>query len=201
MIIFLGDYFDERRYGPYAYSETENFLEICELARNNHHIHLLIGNHDYQYTDFTDSRISSYNRRKDKEFNRALIDNICLLHIAYIEDRREKPIIFSHAGVSQTFMERVGISSVHKINMLFRERPWKFEFLPCFNAERANRYGDNIWQSPLWIRPDSLLQDAIPGYEQVVGHSQVDDIQEKVSANGDKIYFTCTFDENCLVLQ
>lgn len=200
-IIFLGDYFDERGSGPYAESQTDNFLEVCSLARENPNVHLLLGNHDFQYTDFTDSHTTSYDKRKSKSYNKVLMDNMDLLNIVYIERDREKPIIFSHAGVSQDFLKYCQIRSVDGINDKFREYPWKFEFIPCAWGEIADIFGDNVWQTPLWIRPDSLLQGAVSGYDQVVGHTPVEAIEERTSVNGDTIYLTCTFNADYLELQ
>jgi hypothetical protein len=43
----------------------------------------------------------------------------------------------------------------------------------------TDSYGDNIWQGPLWVRPDSLDADKIYGYIQVVGHTEGDKIKYK----------------------
>lgn len=197
-IIFLGDYFDKRGHGPYAESQVDNFLEICSLARKNANVHLLLGNHDFQYTDFTDSRTSSYDERMGGKFNKVLMANMDLLRIVHIDRQREKPIIFSHAGVSQGFLERCEIDSLDKINDKFWDSPWEFAFQLFYNGEMADMYGDNIWQSPLWIRPYSLMEGAVEGYDQAVGHTPVEVIQEMATINGDAIYLTCTFDANYL---
>lgn len=199
-IVFLGDYFDKRGNGPYANSQTDNFLEICSLARNNPNVHLLMGNHDFQYTDLTSIRTTSFDECRRKEYNNTLMENIDLLQIVYIVRQKNKQIIFSHAGVTQDFLEYCNIHSVDEINRCFKNRPWRFEFLPHHKGEQAENHGDNVWQTPLWVRPKSLLKAAIAGYEQVVGHTQVSRIEEKKSVHGDKIYLTCTFDANCLVL-
>lgn len=200
-IIFLGDYFDKRGYGPYAESQSANFLEICALARENANVRLLLGNHDIQYTDFTDKHTSSYDRYHGREYNKALMDNLDLLNIVHIERQRKKPVIFSHAGVSQDFLQYCQIPSVDDINAKFRECPGKFDFITSAYGEYADIYGDNVWQSPIWIRPDSLKEGAMPGYDQVVGHTPVPEIEKVKSVNGDTIYLTCTFDANCLELQ
>ena len=200
-IIFLGDYFDKRGSGPYAESQTDNFLEICALSRDNPNIHMLLGNHDFQYTDFAISHTTSYDKRRSKSYNKALMDNLDLLNIVYIENNREKPVIFSHAGVSQNFMNACQISSVDKINNKFKTYPWKFDFITCFGGEIANNFGDNVWQTPLWIRPDSLIEGAVASYDQVVGHTQVEEIETRTSLHGDTIYLTCTFNANCLELK
>ncbi len=39
-------------------------------------------------------------------------------------------------------------------------------------------YGDTISQSPIWVRPKSLLQDKLDGFRQIVGHTPQDIPQE-----------------------
>ena len=60
------------------------------------------------------------------------------------------------------------------INELFYTNLDAFAFQrPSFRKLTAEQslYGDNIYQSPLWIRPNSLHQDALPNYRQIVGHT------------------------------
>ena len=45
-----------------------------------------------------------------------------------------------------------------------------------FNKKDTSLCGDSIYQSPIWIRPGSLMRDMLPGYNQVVGHTQVKEI-------------------------
>jgi hypothetical protein len=42
----------------------------------------------------------------------------------------------------------------------------------------SNPYGNNPYQSPIWIRPSSLIKDKLEGYKQVVGHTQVTQMSE-----------------------
>ena len=50
-------------------------------------------------------------------------------------------------------------------------------------------YGDEVTQNPLWIRPDSLMKSAVPGVNQVVGHTEVPDEQRIRMHGTDKIIF------------
>jgi hypothetical protein len=55
------------------------------------------------------------------------------------------------------------------INALFLSRPQAFDFTTGANYDM---YGDDVTQTPIWVRPNSLLEDRVPGYIQVVGHTQ-----------------------------
>ena len=79
-----------------------------------------------------------------------------------------------------TDLESVSIL-VNEINDHFKYKPGIFEF------NGFNPYGDNTYQTPIWIRPASLMQvnkDTIlkETVRQVVGHTQVKNIFESVKA-------------------
>jgi hypothetical protein len=71
------------------------------------------------------------------------------------------------------------------INECFTENPGILAFCGF------DRSGNDITQGPLWIRPESLISDALPGYSQIVGHTPVKDIrrQEILNAKNVSIYF------------
>jgi hypothetical protein len=45
-----------------------------------------------------------------------------------------------------------------------------FQFMDYQNADSS---GDNVYQSPIWVRPKSLLADPLVGFKQVVGHTRM----------------------------
>jgi hypothetical protein len=65
-------------------------------------------------------------------------------------------------------MRCAGIEDISEINPLFRERPNFFRWVG------PNNYGDNANEGPLWIRPASLCKTSVKGYNQIVGHTEVD---------------------------
>lgn len=77
--------------------------------------------------------------------------------------------IISHAGVSVTWLRDHNLT-VDTINETF-----KVNTKIC-NWSGDNMYGDDVTQSPLWIRPRSLLSDLPVGWEQIVGHTHQKDI-------------------------
>jgi hypothetical protein len=95
-------------------------------------------------------------------------------------------VIFSHAGVSSTWCRDNRIDPRHPmdINSLWREGN-----LEPFFLHGTNSSGDSITESPVWIRPESLLKDKIPKFIQVVGHTY----QEKIT-NTSGVFFTDVLD-------
>jgi hypothetical protein len=58
-----------------------------------------------------------------------------------------------------------------------------------------NIYGDDITQSPIWIRPSSLCEDPLSGYNQIVGHTPVRAISELAINEGkNKVVLIDTYD-------
>ncbi len=177
-IIFIGDYFDDYANTP-AIDQLNNFLEICELKadrtmRKKETI-LLIGNHDYHYmNNGTWDAYSGYQPKAKEMFNNALTRLEKFLQLAYLS---EDDTIYSHAGVTNSFLDRFFINSknpktiVDSLNNMFREHPDRYKF---YENDRGG-YGDNVNQSPIWVRPGSLVQDKIDGH-MVIGHTKLPDV-------------------------
>ena len=115
--------------------------------------------------------------------------------------------LFVHAGISKTWCENYNINVNNleeEINNLFNKEIFAFSFQPapyinklsCRNS--PNPYGDDIWQSPMWIRPYSLMFDKLDNFIQIVGHTGHDDLTFK-----DNIWFIdCqTTQEKPLILE
>jgi hypothetical protein len=105
------------------------------------------------------------------EIQKALEENMDLIKVLYVTRDR---IIISHAGVSTTFMIRMTARGVRKpedINAAFlRDRN-------ILTFSGINNYGDDITQSPIWIRPASLIKDHLAGYSQIAGHTEYSEIR------------------------
>jgi hypothetical protein len=169
---FTGDYFDsfnipfKRQFG--------NFRELCEAARADPRIKLCLGNHDYQY--ISNISIQRYSGFQDKYYdyiNEILERNMDLLNIVYVTPDNN---LISHAGVSKTFMKKIkkqGAAGVEGINEAFtRDRD-------VLRFDGDDIYGDDVTQSPIWIRPRSLESDPVSGYHQIVGHTPVEAVTEQ----------------------
>lgn len=194
-VIFLGDYFDRRGHGPFARSDVQNFREICEYARSNPDTHLLVGNHDFDYTPFADVLPQAW---WNLEANRqAVQENLDLLKMVFVDYSGAEPLLFSHGGVTTAFMNLYGCKTPEDLNTLWRKRPEVFEWQSHdpVSGEMSDRYGDNIWQSPIWARIMALTGNGVPGFNQVVGHTPVRSPEMMTTVNGDRFLLTCTLDD------
>lgn len=195
-VIFLGDYFDRRGYGPFASSDAQNFLEICDYARNNPATYLLVGNHDYDYLPFARWQPEPWGK-KERENREALLANLDLLQPLYVADNK---VIFSHGGLSQTFMNENSLSHPAEVNQLWITRPEVFDFRQRDPAtgQWSDRHGDDPWQSTIWARTKAMEEDGAKGYDQVAGHTPVRVPQAFATTYGDKILLTCTLDDTLI---
>lgn len=193
-LIFLGDYFLHRGYGPFAQSEAQNFLDICEYTRSFPDTHMLIGNHDFDYTPFPGWPLWDKNERENRK---AIMDNIDLLNMVFVDNSEEKGLIFSHGGVTQTFMDLNKLKTPEELNLLWRSSPEKFRFVERDpkSGVYSEIHGDDPWQSPIWARTMAITEDGIAGFNQVVGHTVVRVPEIYTTIHGDKFIMTCTLDD------
>ncbi|MDR2048098.1 MAG: metallophosphoesterase [Treponema sp.] len=166
---FTGDYFDSHDPSVGFQKQYKNFVEICAAARKDKRIRLCLGNHDYHYLQGVDGeRYSGFQARHSGKIGAVLEQNIDLLTVV----QADGDYLISHAGVTNYFLESLGLTSPLEINGAFV----KNRRILVFNGE--NIYGDDGTQSPIWIRPRSLCEDPLAGYNQIVGHTPVDRINE-----------------------
>ena len=171
--IFLGDYFDSKELS--VNDINNNFDKIIKFKElNPNKVHLLLGNHDYHYLHFTDSTYSGYNKQQDliKDKLLSLIENN-ILYPVYNE--KGTSIVYSHAGITKTWLKNVCINKDDiyelsiEINNLIKISPALFDFV--WEDFSTSLYGDNVYQSPIWVRPNSLVEDSVDDAIQIVGHT------------------------------
>ena len=182
--IFLGDYFDSKGHIRTSEEEFLNFQEIVAYKNLHQNIDLLIGNHDIQYLG--SSRTSSFQRSTHlliHDYLQLMVEQE-VLKVAVCYDS----YLFSHAGISNEWLRYKGYSSWEEANLHIKYNPKSIAFV---SSPLANPTGDDPFQSPVWIRPYSLLLAAVPGYHQVVGHTRLKKmrIQEQC---GLRYFFTDT---------
>lgn len=205
-IIFLGDYFDS--FDIPGVEQIHNFKEIIEYKKtSSKEVVMLIGNHDHQYfPEVGYTGTSGYQPGIAPSISQVIEENRDHLQIAYGFNN----YLFTHAGVSPIFMDQVfGSNSWSKenvvtdLNEMFKHKP------KVFNFNGFDPYGDNITQTPIWIRPRSLMASnnmsinkknpklssktsLKKDYIQIVGHTQVIklDVDGAMKAMGGRYYFT-----------
>jgi hypothetical protein len=175
-IIFLGDYFDSKE-NISAKAQMENFEEILLLkAANPGKVVLLIGNHDFHYMPLCLSIgewYSGYQAGAGHAISHVLQEARDLLQVSYWD----APYLFTHAGVTKTWLRRtLPFESGEAINLSgMRIDDYindVFQFIPkYFLFAGRDSSGDDPTQSPIWVRPASLNEDAYPAIH-VVGHTQ-----------------------------
>lgn len=196
-IIFLGDYVDSFDIPPKQ--QIKNLQEILEFKRKNkNRVVLLFGNHDYHYTSYALKHRIQYSGFKHKymyQYNH-------LIQQAYDEGLFQACMIYgkyllSHAGISKIWCEKFNINMQdleNNINHLFSTNLAPFDFL--WGNGFSSSTGDNVWQSPLWIRPNSLYESHVEDYIHIVGHT----IVEKTTDIRGKILLTDTEQRNFIKL-
>lgn len=134
-VIFLGDYLD-----PYDYEYEENpdalyedsidcLKDIINLKKElGNKCILLLGNHIDHYLWWTFPESSRYNRHDGSTYSKLLRDNIDLFNVTWVE----KNIIFSHAGITNEWAQKVWekleypedeLPDIKEIAELFRDTP------------------------------------------------------------------------------
>lgn len=192
IVVFLGDYFDKCGRYPCADNELDNFLEICGYARNNPGTYLLLGNHDYDYLPWA----KNFSENPNYEYQKALLKNMDILSIVHVIGKN----IFSHAGITNTFMFLHNLKHPAELNCLFSLKPECFDWIEAdpITGVSSTSTGDDIWQSPIWTRTFALQTDGLKGYSQIVGHTPVRDAGYLKTDYGNKILMTCDFSNEIL---
>jgi len=200
-VIFIGDYFDS--FDISGVEQIDNFKQIIQYKENNPQVEviLLIGNHDYHYfPEIGYTSTSGYQNKIAPSITQVIDENRNHLQMAYQMDK----FLFTHAGVSPEFMDQVfgrdgwnRDKVVEDLNELFRYKPKAFDF------NGFDPYGDNTYQTPIWIRPGSLMasnkrhpKGLKNDYIQVVGHTGMKklDIEGSNKTTGGRYYFIDTMD-------
>jgi len=174
-MVFLGDYWDSLNLSHEV--QRANFLEILEYKKKNFdRVKLLLGNHDYHYLPGVRSQGEAYSGFQavwSFDIGSFFSSNKESFQMAFDYG----PFLITHAGVSKTWLNARDYYKTNQgleahevaryINGLFAKSPSFFRFTGY------NIYGDNLTQSPIWIRPASLLKEAqeFP-FIQIVGHTQ-----------------------------
>ena len=166
LFIFLGDYVSSHD-GISGQEQLDNLKEI--LAYKEEHpdkVILLRGNHDMQHLGYYWAECSGYFRDVGREMGKPELKERYLLDTQWIYIYKD--IVFSHAGVSKRWFDDSGVCFLNEINNL--EPSELFGFRPC---KMSDYYGISETQGPTWIRPQTLIEYAIPEWRQVVGHTPV----------------------------
>ena len=115
-IVFLGDYLDPYTgYEPITSEDAyNNFLEILEYAKSDSRIILLIGNHDWHY--FVNLDTCRMDFARERMIEKLFVENISLFRLTYTVEVDGCKYLFSHAGISQKWLNDVSAMAVQEYN-------------------------------------------------------------------------------------
>ena len=170
-IVFIGDYFDTHD-DVTPEQQIDNFLSISEYKKANmDKVVLLIGNHDYHYTGYAYSTYSGYQYGAAPRIREILLEALKddLMQMCYKHDI----YVFTHAGITKTWATRCNIDIndlENSINETFKTKPMYFDFTMGDNFSQT---GNDITQTPIWVRPQALLSDKLDDIVYIVGHTTV----------------------------
>lgn len=175
--VFIGDYFDSWDLPGITQLANYEHIDLVARAANlaKRKVIRLVGNHDHHYfPEVGYNGCSGYQANMKIAFENAIRETRDDLRLAYQVDN----FIFTHAGVSEVYMdEKFGALNwkwdevADKLNDLWRSNVHHIDF------NGRDEHGDNITQTPIWIRPKSLKYSSSGylkknGVIQVVGHTQ-----------------------------
>lgn len=195
-VVFIGDYFDSYDKELTAAVQMYNMQEIIDFKKIGViEVILLIGNHDHHYfPEIGYTGTSGYQSGAATAIGHLLNENREHFQMAYLHDSAHDNILCTHAGVGydwlvnqNKFDPQHGGRIDDFINDIWKYKPGVF----VFNGR--DQYGDSKTQTPIWIRPGSLMsgnKDTFlkEQYIQIVGHTQVNTI-DMGKATGGKYYF------------
>lgn len=193
-VVFMGDYFDS--FDLSAAVQMHNFQELIDYKTTSKaSVIMLIGNHDLHYfSGINDAQTSGFQRVAYWQINQLVEDNKHHMQMAYQYGK----YLCSHAGISPEWLNRRGYnhsegSIVRFVNDLWKHKPGAFSFADN-GYGHSNPYGDDTYQTPVWIRPKSLMKACKnttlkQDYIQIVGHTEVKSIDIKGNGTGGRYYF------------
>ncbi len=161
-VIFLGDYVSTHDWVSES-DQVSNLLEILRFKDHHPETVLLRGNHDMQHLGYYWAECSGYFPRVAElmsDFKEEFLAKTQWIHVM-------DNTIFSHAGISTKWLETNRLT-LDGINALAPCERFGFS-----SSDPWDIYGTSPEQPPTWIRPETLVNVMIPGYDQVVGHTPV----------------------------
>ncbi len=176
-IIFIGDYVDSHTLSDFAI--LENIKKIISLKkRHPDKVVLLLGNHDVQYLHFPRHQISGFRATMQPELTALFNKNRHLFQMAY---QRGNDIV-THAGITNSwyneFLRLPILDDIREDGDTIADLINKVEnttarYLLYATSIYRGGYGNGGF---LWADYKETSIDMLDGFNQIVGHTQVQDI-------------------------
>ena len=204
-IVFLGDYIDEFNEGAKRIIDSTLFLADWVKTRRSEGltVNALLGNHDlpyvvvYQDPGYYQVRNSvavpshSSAQYKLRGTMRSMIDAVAV-YISYKDAATgvQRGLVASHAGFVESWSSKFGYKDakdlVNKTNRLYKQ-----DSLYRLSWAGPERGGFDL-PSPCWAGEHELIEGALHGVTQVVGHTPHSGIIKRVSDGGGDLWFCDT---------
>lgn len=186
-IIFLGDYVSSH-YMISAHEQLNNLDEIFDYKEAfSGKVTLLRGNHDMQHLGYPWARCSGFDRTVALMMPKERY--LRLTQWTFIDDATRN--LFSHAGISRVWMDKARLTDVHAINAMEPSELFGFSL----DDYPADNYGTSPTQPLTWIRPETLAECAVEGWNQIVGHTPTPRLHSIKTAAGDSIWLCDTLED------
>lgn len=190
--VFLGDYVGTHDRNMTSEQQIDNLNDLLNWAAEMNkytpgRVILLRGNHDMQHLGYPWASCSGLDWHVQAEMMKLKDRFLDATQWVYVDGN----IVYSHAGLSDVWMERNELTDPIQVNDL--EPSKVFGFSPC---KLSDYHGDSVTQPPTWIRPWGLFQNAFGDYTYIVGHttySHITYVKEEM-LNG---YMESYADSNC----
>jgi predicted MPP superfamily phosphohydrolase len=168
LYIFMGDYFDS--FNIDIMTQMHNFRDLINFKKENtDKVITLLGNHDFHYTSGCIGTYSGFHNTL--LFNMKLeLDELIRDGVLIMAHQIDK-YLFTHAGVTKTWANEVGIDVNNLVDSLNEHLIYKPKVFNFRVGKNNSAYGDDLTQGPLWVRPNSLIKDCLD-YIHVVGHTE-----------------------------
>lgn len=206
LTIFLGDYVSTHD-DISAEQQLSNLEDILNYKEENpDKVILLRGNHDTQHLGYPWAECSGWNGKVWHHMGESNFKNRFLKLTQWVHVDDNLKVIFSHAGISEVWLKKSAEPAViDKIGSQYDDGSVDLEILldHINDLEPSEIFGfipDNYFdmcgtsktQSPVWIRPETLCQCNVVGYDQVVGHTPIREIHKVVeSTKGKQAIWLC----------
>jgi hypothetical protein len=177
-LIFLGDYVDSD-----SLSDTvllKNLERIISLKKKYpEKIVLLLGNHDVQYLHFPRHRCTGFRPSMQPALTKLFNTNRHFFQMAY----QYRNYIFTHAGITNSwYNEFLRLPTLDQIrsdedtiaDLINKVEQTNLRYLLYATSIFRGGHGNGSF---LWADQKETSVDMLAGYHQVVGHTQVEQIQ------------------------
>lgn len=167
-IIFMGDYVSTHDKNVTIEQQCSNLEDILNFKEGfGENCILLRGNHDMQHLGYHWAECSGYFPHVAQWMVGIKDRFLRLTQWVHVQD----DMVFSHAGISKDFWDYLNLGEPTKDNIL-KINNLEPSSLFGFTPNRISDYcGESTTQPLTWIRPSTLMFCAIPGWNQVVGHT------------------------------